>query len=189
MGGWLNRDTYGSRSTKRLNGADITETLIQIMSPSVTPMTPDGRDFSSLLGRDCHNGNCDEIADTATADWTYTSLHSNYGMTYKKITDITGTHQYSFTRQTSGSGCPLKEADGGPSGCLIASDRCDWVIDLLSDTPWEDLRIAAITGTGHPSLPAIYASMNTLLTARRASSLGLSPPVFAEGGQNCSVAP
>ena len=189
MGGWLNRDTYGSRSTKRLNGADITETLIQIMSPSVTPMTPDGRDFSSLLRRDCHNGNCDEIADTATADWTYTSLHSNHGMTYKKITDITGTHQYSFTRQSSGSGCPLKESDGGPTGCGDARDRCDWVIDLLSDTPWEDLRIAAITGTGHPSLPAIYASMDTLLTARRASSLAASPPVFAEGGQNCSVAP
>lgn len=193
MGGWLNRATYGSRASKRLNGADIAETLSQLMNPKSTPVTPDGRDFSQLLQRDCHSGNCDTIADTPTTDWTYTAMPKGAGYSYKRITDVSGTHQYSMYRQNDGSGCELNANHGGPIPDALAcptdghadGDRCDWVIDLLSDTPWLNLRSNATTAIDHPSLPSIYSELSTRTTLMRSGAGSNHTGNESEGGTGC----
>jgi hypothetical protein len=144
MGGWVNPDSAGSTSELRFLSTDVAETISQLATPSSLPLTPDGRDFSSLFSLDCHNGACDSIAGPLWED-TYSQA--------KVVASPSAVTQ------------PFDDAGGTRRTYRIMrfASECDWVQDLSAADPNVDIRS---TVSSDADLLAAYTRLNAGLILR-----------------------
>ena len=113
------KSNYGTTAKMRANFADVSETVLQMTAPGAGS-TPDGRDFSQVLSKDCSSGQCDALFGTT------------------------------LSQNNAGDSCKLGEAivaDEDSSGRIYrlwrTSCRADYLVDLAAADPNADLRSQA----------------------------------------------